>query len=89
MSRADAAAIRLQAASVGYQVRLGFGDAKRASLLIQTCFRRYAAQLLMEEHQLALRYIQCIAREQIERQRRRSGARRPSIRAPPQLLELE
>ena len=89
MSKPDAAAVRLQAASVGYQVRLGFGDAKRASLLIQTYFRRFSAMLLSEERHLALRYIQCIGREHIERQRRRTGSRRPSIRAPAQLLELE
>ena len=89
MSKPDAAAVRLQAASVGYQVRLGFGDAKRASLLIQTYFRRFSAMLLSEERHLALRYIQCIGREHIERQRRRTGSRRPSIRAPARLLELE
>jgi len=81
MSRADVAACRLQAAFIGHQVRLGFDDARRASLKIQTHFRRWEAQLYVHECLLAVRYIQDLARDYLEH-RRATGGARSSIRAP-------
>ena len=85
VGKAEAAALRIQAAAVGHAVRLGYGDARCAALCIQTHFRRWSACFRVCEAMLAIRHIQEQARVLIARQRSARRSRKPSdgsIRAP-------
>jgi len=93
-SKTEAAALRIQAAAIGHAVRLGYGDARGAALMVQTHFRRWLACMRVCEALLAVRHIQDRARELIARQQQCRRSSRPSllrrsIRAPASLELLE